>query len=239
MIEYESDESKEIQEAARKLAEGKLGLWNLFSPGLIVDGTNPSAVKRLIRVKGLDKKPLNRAFVSTLPTRELHRLIDLDSHHPNIRKIIENPNKLASVSQFCFYRFIAKRTLEVPLVQADKESKDLKKTIVILVHNYERIVTLYQKALEHKRKKNNPESNFLILGSSANTSGHPQPLSLEEVEKEILEHVDFVVDIPPAGLTERGMIPIIDLSGENPTELRKGIFDTSSIIERLKKIIEE
>lgn len=69
-----------------------------------------------------------------------------------------------------------------------------------------------------------------IVGTSANISGRPAPVTGEEVVKQLGSHVDFVIF---AGECPHSMeSTVVDVSGEKPVVLREGII-SAHIIEKI------
>ena len=70
-----------------------------------------------------------------------------------------------------------------------------------------------------------------IVGTSANLSGHPSPLTAGEVKKQIGDKIDMLIDGGrcPGGIEST----IVDLSGEKPIVQRQGAIT----VEKLRKIL--
>lgn len=61
-----------------------------------------------------------------------------------------------------------------------------------------------------------------VIATSANFSGEPSGVSVEEMSEAFLEQVDFVID---AGVTDRMQeSTVVDISGPVPVILRQGVF---------------
>ena len=61
-----------------------------------------------------------------------------------------------------------------------------------------------------------------VIATSANFSGEPSGISVEEMSEAFLYQVDFIVD---AGVTDRGQeSTVLDISGKDPVILRQGVF---------------
>lgn len=229
----EITERQKLEEAARVLAEGGLILWNLTpTPGLAVDGTNPRALEKLKKVKGIEDP--SRPFVSTTRLEETKKLINVQAHHPLLRPHLENLQCLLHPQNLpIFYRFHANLDLKPPLVKAEGKTK----TIVLLVHNDPIINSLVDQGKQQKRRGagaiTGEPVDFLITGSSANKTGAFLPRSLEEVDVGIRALVDFELIVKkPATLTvPSGPIPVVDLTAEKPYCLREGVLDIESLLQ--------
>ena len=66
-----------------------------------------------------------------------------------------------------------------------------------------------------------------LVGTSANVSGKPSPVTADEVFEQLGEEVDLVIDGGrcPGGIEST----VIDISGENPTIVREGIVSLEDI----------
>ncbi len=72
-----------------------------------------------------------------------------------------------------------------------------------------------------------------FLGTSANLSGQPSPVSAQDVIKQLEGHVDYIID---GGKTDYAQdSTIVDLSGEEPVILRKGA-EAEAIEQAIEKI---
>jgi len=76
------------------------------------------------------------------------------------------------------------------------------------------------------------EIGGLIVGTSANLSGAPPPVTAEEALEYLRGHVSVVVDAGPA----RHGVPstIVDLSGEEPRVLREGALPARLVLRELR-----
>jgi L-threonylcarbamoyladenylate synthase len=72
-----------------------------------------------------------------------------------------------------------------------------------------------------------------VVGTSANISGKPNPLTAEEVRRQLDEEVDLIIDGGrcPGGLEST----VVDVTGEAPAILRRGIIGE----EEIKKVCGE
>jgi L-threonylcarbamoyladenylate synthase len=71
-----------------------------------------------------------------------------------------------------------------------------------------------------------------VTGTSANLSGGPDPLSADEVRRQIGEKLDLILDGGPA---EVGVpSTIVDCTGEEPVILREGALTRAEIFDALR-----
>jgi len=209
-----SASAENLRQAAKILTEGGLILWDLTpTPGLAVDGTNHKALEKLMKAKGV--KDPSRPFVSTTSLDKLGSLINIHPHHPLIKPFVLSPQKLLHrENDLVFYRFHAQPDLEPPLVKI----KNGIRSIVLLVHDDQRINTIVDEGMKQKQ-----QTNFIITGSSANQTGEEPPNSFKEVSPSIRELVDFELKTKPLTLLETPLpspITIVDLTTPNPYCLR-------------------
>lgn len=71
-----------------------------------------------------------------------------------------------------------------------------------------------------------------VIGTSANLSGKPNPLTANEVCTQLGSKIDLIIDGGPAPGGKESTI--VDLTGEKPTVLREGAIS----LERLREVIE-
>jgi len=66
-----------------------------------------------------------------------------------------------------------------------------------------------------------------IIGTSANISDKPSPVTAEEVEQQIGSQVDLIIDVGrcPGGLEST----VVDVTGETPVILRRGVISEEEI----------
>jgi L-threonylcarbamoyladenylate synthase len=71
-----------------------------------------------------------------------------------------------------------------------------------------------------------------VTGTSANISGGPDPVSADEVRRQLGDRVDLILD---AGLCEHGVAStIVDCSGAEPVILRQGAIPAEQIFAALE-----
>lgn len=227
-------ERANLEKSAKIIAEGGIILWDRYSPGLAIDGTNPEAVAKLRKIKKIPEGRMQRPFVSTVSLNDIHLLIDETKHfyHLKSRKHLASPN------DDIFIRFHAHSLLQPPIALFE----DNKKTVVVLIHTDARLNYLYDMSCRYKKKSDKSlQFNFLrsfsdyaiITGSSANATHENSPNYLDEVSKEILSAVDGILDFPHMRNKQRGRIPIIDLTEKAPILLRDGIINVENVIQKL------
>ena len=61
-----------------------------------------------------------------------------------------------------------------------------------------------------------------VIATSANFSGEPSGVSVEEMSENFLEQVDFVMDAGPTDRMQESTV--VDISGPAPVILRQGVF---------------
>lgn len=231
-----------ITKGAQALVEGKLGAWVLFTNGLIVNGTNPTAIRKLLEAKNTDPQKIvdgSRSLVSVLPDRK-HRqgLIDINRYvNPNIRKALEGPDTemLTQEGQPLFYKVFAGDApyLQPPLVRVEKNGD---RTIVLLWHNNKR---LQQLDLEMRKLAHGA---VLLTGSSANKTGDPQALFLHDLDPDVSKYIEFSVSARDkkthtVPTTKRGSIPMIDLTMNEPRVIREGMYPALPKNNSLRKLL--
>lgn len=218
-------EARNIDQAAEALAHGELVVMQLYTLGLLVDGTNEAALQKLFAAKHIPYERAlrgERPIVSILPAPE-HRtgLIAVERHHPHVQEVLtqEDHHLLTPDGHALFYRIHvgeAGEYLRVPLIAEEPTGE---RTMVLLWHD-----NPYVRLLEERARAIKGDS-FLLTGSSANPTGQPQPTRIENLHASMLPHITTVVDLQDehiAAVPEeiRGAIPIINLVGHPPTIMR-------------------
>lgn len=66
-----------------------------------------------------------------------------------------------------------------------------------------------------------------IVGTSANISGQPSPLTAEEVRARLNDKIDLVIDGGPSGSNKESTI--VDVTGEAPVVLREGAISREEL----------
>jgi L-threonylcarbamoyladenylate synthase len=76
-----------------------------------------------------------------------------------------------------------------------------------------------------------------IIGTSANISDKPSPVTAEEVEQQIGSQVDLIIDMGrcPGGLEST----VVDVTGEIPVILRRGVISEEEIMRLYKEYARE
>lgn len=228
---------RNISHAAKELAQGHVIAWKMYTVGLIVDGTNPEALKGLFAAKSIPyEKALRgeRPVVSVLPPREYRGdIIDIDKHHPDIQAVLQGDDKnlLTPDGHALFYRVFAKNAphLQPPLVAEDRATQA--HTIVFVWHDNKFVRQFEQKAREYKFKhaRRGEEQIYLLTGSSANPTGEKQPMLRSHLDPSVARHVKTTVDVQDRRVhrmqpEERGVIPMIDLTCYPPKVIREGMY---------------
>jgi len=76
-----------------------------------------------------------------------------------------------------------------------------------------------------------------IIGTSANVSNKPSPLTAQEVEQQLAGQVDLIVDMGRCpGSVES---TVVDVTGETPAVLRRGIVPEEEILEVFREYAKE
>jgi hypothetical protein len=219
-------ETRNIEQAAQALAAGEVVVMQLYTLGLLVDGTNEEALHKLFAAKQIPYERAlrgERPIVSILPLRE-HReeLIDIEKHHPDLQEVFaaEDHHLLTPDRHALFYRVhVSARPgyLQVPLIAEDQQRGE--RSMVLLWHDNPYVRLLEAKARKYKG------GELLLTGSSANPTGQPQPSRVEDLHTSILPLITTIVDLRDERILSipehmRGAIPIINLIDHPPTVMR-------------------
>ncbi len=228
---------RHIRRTAKAIAQGEVAAWKLYTLGVIVDGTNPEALKKLFAAKGIEfQKAIEgkRPVVSVLPPKEYRGdIIATAKHHPDIQELLNGDEKqlLTPDGHALFYRVFAQDApyLQPPLVAVDQETQD--RSIVLMWHDNRHVRTFEQRARRYKFAHLNPgeEKVFLETGSSANPTGEKQPYLRAHLAPSVASQVKITVDTQDRRMRsmqpeERGPIPIIDLTCYPPQVIREGMY---------------
>jgi L-threonylcarbamoyladenylate synthase len=76
-----------------------------------------------------------------------------------------------------------------------------------------------------------------IIGTSANVSNRPSPLTAQEVEQQLAGQVDLIIDMGrcPGGIEST----VVDVTGEAPVVLRQGIVPEEEVMEVFREYAKE
>lgn len=230
------ENERHVQEAARLLARGKVLVWDLHTPGFLVDGTNPRALKRLRKLKGVEE---TRPFVSMVPWDRIGDWVDIGAHTPEIQAMLQDtemPNLIPEGASI-FFRMRARPHLRPPLVQLEDGGEN---TIIILMQNNPLMRRLYEETFRQKQLLHPGENISLsITGSSANAHGTDSPNVLREVDPHILVRVAGIIDLKgPRGLID-GTVPIMDIRNDIPTILRQGTGRFPDVADKIMRAMQE
>jgi len=219
-------ETRNIDQAAQALARGEIVVMQLYTLGLLVDGTNEAALQKLFAAKQIPYERAlrgERPIVSILPLKEYRQdIIDVSRHHPDVQGVFaaDDHHLLTPDGHALFYRVhvpASQGYLRVPLIAHDEATGE--RSIVLLWHNNPYVQLLEARARAYKGDQ------FLLTGSSANPTGQAQPTRIEDLHPSILPFVATFVDLKDERILSvaeqmRSAIPIINLIDHPPTVLR-------------------
>lgn len=184
-----------ISEASRLIREGRVGIFptdTAFGIGCRIDDEN--AVARVYRIRRRPSEKAVLALVGSLAMAENYVQLTKEAHNIIARYW---PGGLTVILK-C-------RPSKVPLnVRANGD------TLAVRMPNHTDILRLIN------------EVGVPIIAPSANFSGEKTPLTFEEVSKQLINEVDFVL----TGMcTIKGVSTIIDATHEPVTVVRKGVVE--------------
>ncbi len=191
--------SKNIRAAAKIVRDGRLVVYPTDTVyGLGCDPFNMDAVKRVIQVKGRSEKPL--------PI--------LCSDQTSVERVAELSER---------ERSIGKRFWPGPLTLVLRKTAELPSAVTFSLPTVGVRIPDNDVALQLIRL-----CGGVLVGTSANRTGQPPPLTA----KMSLDQLDGDVDLILDGGTVKLGLPstILDLTGENPRVLRRGSLDVDSVV---------
>lgn len=243
-VPLEERETRNIEQAAQAIARGDVVVMQLYTLGLLVDGTNEEALQKLFAAKQIPYERAlrgERPIVSILPLREYrHSIIDVQKHHPDLSEVFaaEDHHLLTPEGHALFYRVHVspnQEHLRVPLISEDNATGE--RSMVLLWHENPYVRLLEEKARAYKG------ADLLLTGSSANPTGQPQPARVEDLHASILPAIATIVDLRDERILSvaeetRGAIPIINLVDHPPTVLRPStMYDPRPAHPTLQKLM--
>ena len=205
-VDPEEPEPERIEEAAGVIREGSLVAFPTDTVyGLGADAFNEEAVERIFKVKRRSKdKPLSI----------------LVSSFAEIETLVEEILPQALVLAGCFWpgalTLVFKAGLKVPALLTSGSNK-----VGIRIPDNKIALALIE------------AGGTPLIGSSANLSGHPEPLGAEEVGRDLAGEIELIID---GGKVKLGRpSTVIDISNSPPQILRRGIISRTGIEEILEE----
>ncbi len=170
--------------------------------GLGVEAFNKRAVDRLYRIKQRPThQPLPLLVAETADLQQVAKMTELA--RPLIKRFL--PGALT---------LVMKRAVEVPRWLAGEDDK-----IAVRIPNHPLTLSLIQGVGKP------------IVGTSANLSGLPSPVTAKEVQRQIGNEVDFILDGGrcPGGVEST----VVDVTAHSPVVLREGAISRNEVEEAI------
>lgn len=170
---------KSINKAAKAIAEGEVvGFPICGVMGLVCDGSNSIAIKKIFKIKGRD---ISRSLIIAANATLREKMIDKQKLHPNLKDI--DWNNVYNLPTFVIFPSQAWISDQVSI-----NVPNYGKTIAVFWANY------YQPFIQLEQAFLRLKPNSFLVGSSANKSGQPSLVTAKELAKSFAGQLKFVIE---------------------------------------------